>query len=332
MTKQIIAARELPAIRAELATWLTDPGPTGGPAVWSDHHDRAMAAQERRAAADWAVSLRAAQLTYANADMTQLAVSAGLALPTYRLHAEDLPAPHGLLMWEDPVVSPEAAGDAMSSIAASWAVHGGGVHIRIWAKREEWFEWMARPDPRAGTGAMSREAVRLMRVRYPQPLVCTTSSYLPFGKAPGWLLSPWEDTDGMSVGELEYRARAVSQSEMTERVLVTTWLLMGQTLVREEEVHAPKAAAKHIRRLDPNLLTSVRYVTLRHRSIHAERTGRVDGAGGTYYHRWIVSGHWKNHWYPSQQRHRKIWITDHMKGPDGAPILDPDKLVNVLRR
>ncbi|MGV9509390.1 hypothetical protein ACWDQZ_27695 [Streptomyces tendae] len=333
MTKQVITARDLPGIRAELATWLGDPGPDGGPAVWSAHHDPVTAANERRAAADWRVSLRAAQLDYASADMTRLAVSAGLALPTYRLHAEDLPSPHGLVVWEEPVVSPEAAGDAMSSIAASWAVHGRGVHIRLWAAREEWFQWMARPEPRAGMGAMSREAIRAMRTRYPQPLVCTTSSHLPFGKSPGWLLSPdGEAPDGMSIGELESRARAVQQSEMAERVLVTTWLLMGQTLVREEEVHAPKAAAKHIRRLDPNLLTSARYVTLRHRSIHAEQTGKGDGAGGTYRHRWVVSGHWRDHWYPSQQRHRKIWINDHFKGPDGAPLLDPDKLVNVLRR
>ncbi|MGW9031961.1 hypothetical protein ACWGQ5_49820 [Streptomyces sp. NPDC055722] len=126
-----------------------------------------MAARERRAAADWAVSLRAAQLTYANADMTGLVVSAGLALPSYRLHPEDVTHPHGLLVWEDPVVSPEAAGDAMSSIAVSWAVRGSGVHLRIWTTREEWFEWMARPDPRAGMGAMSRDAIRVMRTRYP---------------------------------------------------------------------------------------------------------------------------------------------------------------------
>ncbi|MDI6521699.1 hypothetical protein QMA61_36605 [Streptomyces coelicoflavus] len=126
MTKQVITARDLPGIRAELAAWLGDPGPDGGPAVWSAHLDPVTAAIERRAAADWSVSLRAAQLDYASADMTRLAVSAGLALPTYQLHAEDLPSPHGLVVWEEPVVSPEAAGDAMSSIAASWAVHGRG--------------------------------------------------------------------------------------------------------------------------------------------------------------------------------------------------------------
>lgn len=332
MPKQIITARDVPEIRAELATWLTDPGPEGGPEVWSRHHTPDLAAAERQAAADWAVSLRAAQLCYANGDMTDLAVSAGLALPTYQLRPQDLPALHGLLVWEKPVRSPEGAGDSMSTAAASWAVYGSGVHIRVWTTREEWIEWMKRPDARAGLDQMSRDGERELRARHPQALVCTTSSRLPFGKSPGWLLSDHDDWEDMSIGEMEARAQTIVQAEMAERALVTTWLLMGQTLVREEQVRAPKSSIKHIRRLDPNLLTSVRYVTLRHRSVHADRTGQVDGAGGTYRHRWIVQGHWRQQWYPSDRTRRPIWISDHLKGPDGAPILDPDKLVNVLRR
>ncbi|MFS4103813.1 hypothetical protein [Streptomyces sp. PD-S100-1] len=34
----------------------------------------------------------------------------------------------------------------------------------------------------------------------------------------------------------------------------------------------------------------------------------------------------------ARRAHRPIWIDAHVKGPDGAPLLDPDKLVNVLRR
>ncbi|MFD9190310.1 hypothetical protein ACFWCA_19030 [Streptomyces phaeochromogenes] len=55
MIRQDITARDVPEIRAELATWLTDAGPNGGPAVWSDHHDPAMAVRERRVAADSAL-------------------------------------------------------------------------------------------------------------------------------------------------------------------------------------------------------------------------------------------------------------------------------------
>lgn len=40
-----------------------------------------------------------------------------------------------------------------------------------------------------------------------------------------------------------------------------------------------------------------------------------------YTHRWIVSGHWRNQWYPSLDHHRLIWILPHIKGPDDKPLV-----------
>lgn len=39
-------------------------------------------------------------------------------------------------------------------------------------------------------------------------------------------------------------------------------------------------------------------------------------------HRWIVSGHYRAQWYPSEQAHHVIWIAPHMKGPADAPLLE----------
>ena len=122
----------------------------------------------------------------------------------------------------------------------------------------------------------------------------------------------------------------VDRCGQMERALIVSWLLMGQTLTRQEEVAAPKNAL--ISRLDPTLPTAVRYVQLRHRSTAAEPADQGDGPGRTYHHRWIVTGHWRRASLPSQQRHRPVWIRDHWKGPEGAPVLDPGKLVHVLRR
>lgn len=38
-------------------------------------------------------------------------------------------------------------------------------------------------------------------------------------------------------------------------------------------------------------------------------------------HRWMVSGHLRAQWYPSEQAHHVIWIAPHLKGPDDAPLL-----------
>lgn len=334
MPQQRITARDLPEIRAELATWLADTSEHGGPETWARHLHPDVAAQERRDAAQVSTSLRAAQLFYVGTDMAQLAEAAGAALPAYRLHPEDLPAPHGLLVWEKPITETVHGGEltAAAITAVTWAVRGNNVYVRTWATRETWLELMAEGDPKIGMEPLSHAEVRDLRLQNPQPIVCQAVTRLPFGKVPGWVPGIAAEAGENRLTMIEDKARASARVEAVERALVVTWLLMGQTLVREEHVHAPKSAVKRIGRLDPNLLTSVRYVQLRHRSLLPEQTGSVEGAGRAYQNRWIVSGHWRNQWYPSRQDHRPIWIDSHFKGPDGAPILDPDKLVNVLRR
>lgn len=49
-----------------------------------------------------------------------------------------------------------------------------------------------------------------------------------------------------------------------------------------------------------------------------------------YTHRWVVRGHWKRQWYPSQNRHRPIWISTYIAGPADTPIEYTDK-VTVLK-
>lgn len=38
-------------------------------------------------------------------------------------------------------------------------------------------------------------------------------------------------------------------------------------------------------------------------------------------HRWIVSGHWRNQWFPSLKTHRQVWIGSYVKGPEDKPLL-----------
>jgi len=329
---QVPSARILPEIRAELVQWLSDPGPEGGQTRWAQGLDPRTAAEERQAAADWAVALRAAELFFVAKDMTRMAVSAGLALPSYRLHPEDLPATHGLLLWEEYATDAYEGGEYTGCpiIGVSWAQKGGGVEFRTWCLREDWVTFMAKGDARAGLKDLTPAEVRALRMAHPQQIVCMSRGFLPFGKVPGWLSSMPQDTSGMTVAELEDHSKSAGRQETAERALMVTWLLMGQTLVRQEDAAPSKASVKQLRRIDPALLTSVRYVQLRHAGVVSREKGK--GGGRPYQHRWIVRGHWRNHWYPSRGAHRPIWIDSHVKGPDGAPILDPDKLVNVLRR
>lgn len=334
MPAQTITAPQLPAIRAELVQWLSTPGPDGGPDAWSrGYDDPATVRAERANAGRWATALRAAELYYCATDMTRLAMAAGEALPAYRLHPEDLPSPQGLLVWAEAVTGSTRGGAVTNApiIAATWSVRGNGVVVRTWARREDWLAFMAEGDPRAGIRDLTAAEVRALRIRQPQPITAMAESHMPFGKVPGWLTSP--PPEGLSLYELEDHVRVSARLEQAERTLVVTWLLMGQTLATASDVEAARSSAKFIRRIDPGLLAATRYVQLRHRGYGPETA--EDGSGGpgrAYRHRWLVRGHWRNHYYPSRQDHRPIWINPHVKGPDGAPLLDPDKLVNILRR
>lgn len=48
-----------------------------------------------------------------------------------------------------------------------------------------------------------------------------------------------------------------------------------------------------------------------------EPSGTVD-----WKHRWVVGGHYRAQWYPSEQAHRVIWIAPYMKGPEDAPLIE----------
>ena len=44
--------------------------------------------------------------------------------------------------------------------------------------------------------------------------------------------------------------------------------------------------------------------------------------GGGHSYRYPVRGHWRNQWYPSIQGRKPIWITEHIRGPRSAALLD----------
>lgn len=75
-------------------------------------------------------------------------------------------------------------------------------------------------------------------------------------------------------------------------------------------------------------LDQITYVSIR-RATRSDTPG--DGPGRSYSHRWVVRGHWRRQWYPSQDRHIPIWITDHIAGPEDKPIVRRDKVTMVRK-
>jgi hypothetical protein len=64
----------------------------------------------------------------------------------------------------------------------------------------------------------------------------------------------------------------------------------------------------------------VHFVNLREPIWEDDYKGREPGEPVERDFRWIVRGHYRAQWYPSEQAHQLIWIEPYLKGPDGAPI------------
>lgn len=102
------------------------------------------------------------------------------------------------------------------------------------------------------------------------------------------------------------------------RVVQVTFRLMQQRLAVRHIERPDRASRRRAAVLKMHDETEIVIVRLRHEdSPRSERTGET----ANYSHRFIVGGHWRNAWYPSQGIHRQIWISPYIKGPEDKPLI-----------
>jgi hypothetical protein len=103
---------------------------------------------------------------------------------------------------------------------------------------------------------------------------------------------------------------------------------LNSPYIPKAEEAVSRQARRWTERLDaPDLLRGgVRFLVLRRQ---AKERADGGGEGMQYSHRWLVSGHFRNQFYPSEDTHKVIWIAPYVKGPDGAPL--KEKVFRVSR-
>lgn len=111
------------------------------------------------------------------------------------------------------------------------------------------------------------------------------------------------------------------------RLYATMFVFMRQKILvstpRRPDRAERRRAARH-----GVVLDDIQVIRLRGREAavaESEATHSVDWA-----RRWIVRGHWRNQWYPSLKMHQPKWIGPYIKGPDGKPLIEPQKLFAVV--
>lgn len=74
----------------------------------------------------------------------------------------------------------------------------------------------------------------------------------------------------------------------------------------------------------------VRVVELRRRQSSSEHDAAGDPVAWSC--RWVVSGHWRQQYFPSSDEHRPIWVMPYVKGPEDKPLKPPRAKVFAVVR
>ncbi|MEU3455319.1 hypothetical protein ABZ671_17235 [Micromonospora sp. NPDC006766] len=242
------------------------------------------------------------KLFWVNSEFTALAAHAARDLPDVRVLPAELPAPDGVLVWQDPIVwlNDHETGTAMPVTAVSWGPIPGGVWTVFYTPAETVL---------TGSGQITEQRLQHLRERI------------------GWF-APVHTGTGLVYGQSHDTESDDSRKILT--ALIATWILTTQPDAEITDTPADKATRKAYQRAK-RPAPVVRLVSLRRKQqTRTEET--TTGKTRTYTRRWWVAGFFREQPYgPGRALRRRTYVRPHIKGPADAPLILTDK-VNILGR
>ncbi|MEU4558506.1 hypothetical protein AB0F72_08950 [Actinoplanes sp. NPDC023936] len=287
----------LPKIRDSVCRLLNDPESPLRSSLARSGKD-GTTAELQRVADD----LTAGQLYWVAPQMAALSVGAAETIPQVRWTVEERPSERGLIVFDGGVGTLEEDGASYPVDALSWGPRDGGLIVWFWVARSRMEE------------AAAHNGMQIVVEQVP-PLVPYLAWTLPVS-------SEWQ-----LPSEIPGDYRTVLTT------LAAAWSLMQQPTIVE---HIPVEADRKVRAAYARAGRGEPEATL----VELRRQYRLSGQppldpdqpGRHYKHRWIVRGHWRQQAYgPERSLRRQTWIASHVKGPEGADLLETAK-VNVWRR
>lgn len=252
--------------------------------------------------------LAEAHLWWIDPDMCAVIEAVAPSMPDVN---PDPPSDVGLAVFARPVRGTDAeAGDEISTTAYLWGpIELNGVLSIIFAT----FEHRLRLE-----SILGRE--RLILSQHAHHLATT----LTFT---GW--SSWPVDALTSETDIEGEHQRVSYIE-DRRAMAAVWGIVASPGVASEPEMVDRPARRRAQRAGLQVPDqSVRVVRL-----HAGDYQAHPRAGAAmpveWSHRWLVSGHWRQQWYPSRGQHLAKYILPHVKGPADKPLIVKDTVRAIV--
>ena len=224
-------------------------------------------------------------------------------IPPMTLRDDLLPSESGYCWFATPIQTP--GGDQI--VAATWAFRGGALHAYGW-RPDNAFSWDGRS---------------------------TASRNLPHGLP--FVYLPWAAgysnellLDGTEPGIASSQDGLPARFSMAfARVFAAGLVLLNQRIIVPSN-HRPDRASRKRAEGVFHQEPVVRVVELRRRQAKSEHHDEPDVIDWAC--QWVVSGHWRQQWYPSLNAYQPRWIMPYVKGPEDKPLKPPRAKVFAVVR
>lgn len=102
--------------------------------------------------------------------------------------------------------------------------------------------------------------------------------------------------------------------------IMTLLTFLNSPYIPKEQRRVGRGARREAQRMGKPIEDDlVTFIILRRPETKKRKTDEEQSVD--WKHRWLVNGHVRAQWYPTEQAHRLIWIAPYLKGPEDAPML-----------
>jgi hypothetical protein len=237
------------------------------------------------------------------------------------LRSELFPCDYGFWWFANPIRLPRWDGDGTDMRAILWSAPGGanGTGIELWTYH---YFWGQRPIER-----LSPEG----------GFMCP--GIANFGRF-DWRYG--ETLGDAFAATLEGDYRNEEERELNRQIAADPWhrdaikrfaamlLFMDQRILVSAQHEAERHTRKRVQRQGYEHVPLVRVIELRRRQGRPAPKGEHETIA--WAHQWIVSGHWRQQWYPSLNANQPRWIMPYVKGPEDKPLKPPRAKVFAVVR
>lgn len=328
------------AYDAQMALWRwTRPGQPGESWLFQSYQENAKALDPETAKLLMTLyvhenaKLLQADPIFVSAEMCEVVEAAAESFQPEPLLPTDLLTAFGFLYFERPFEVPDRFDKPITIQAVSWApVLGDPSRAEGFAENpqdvlryfqgRDYVDFWENDDNHVVTAEEAQQAEGIAMTIYASrsghEFDLSVPDVVPMHVTPWWFGMGFE---GNEVDEKGKPTGAV----WWWKIVQSTFRLMQQQLAVRRQERPDRPTRRNAARYG-FLERDVVVVRLRRES---ETSHEPPGEDANYSHRFIVSGHWRNQWYPASKIHRQIWVSPYIKGDRSLPlVIRPRRVYN----